>query len=188
VLLKIKVLVDGDRILTGAQPGRQLFSQLVANAPGSNEPEPGFLDFSGIEVATSSFLRESVIAFRDYARSTLPNLYPVVANAAEAVAEELTFFLRHRSDALWACDLNEDGVPRNARLLGELDDVQRATFDLVLELGAASAPSLAAASGVGSGVGPTAWNNRLTNLAARGLLIERRGGKTKTFAPVLETT
>ena len=37
-----------------------------------------------------------------------------------------------------------------------------------------------------SGIGPTAWNNRLSNLASRGLLIERRGGKTKTFAPVLE--
>ena len=33
---------------------------------------------------------------------------------------------------------------------------------------------------------PTAWNNRLSSLAARGLLIERRSGKTKTFAPVLE--
>jgi hypothetical protein len=187
VLLKIKALAGGDSILTGAQPGRRLLGQLVANAPGPSEPEPGFLDFSGIEVATASFLRESVIAFRDYARSTLPNLYPVIANAAEAVAEELTFFLRHHGDALWACDLDDDGVPRNARLLGGLDDVQRATFDRVLELGAASAPSLAAASGGESGVGPTAWNNRLSNLAARGLLIERRGGKIKTFAPVLET-
>jgi hypothetical protein len=186
VRLKIKLLAGGERILTGAEPGRRLFGQLVANAPGPSEPEPGFLDFSGIQVATASFLRESVIAFRDYARSTLPNLYPVVANAGEAVAEELTFFLRHRGDAVWACDLNDDSVIRNPRLLGELDDVQRETFDRVLELGATSAPALAAAGGAQSGVGPTAWNNRLSNLAARGLLIERRGGKTKTFAPVLE--
>jgi hypothetical protein len=47
---------------------------------------------------------------------------------------------------------------------------------------------LAAQSSGVSGVGPTAWNNRLSNLASRGLLIERRGGKTKTFAPVLEIT
>lgn len=184
--LEIKALAGGNRILTGAQPGRSLFAQLVAKAPAPSEPEPAFLDFSGIEVATASFLRESVVAFRDYARSTLPNLYPVVANAAEAITEELSFFLRHRGDALWACDISAAGVVRNARLLGELDDVQRETFDRVLELGAASAPSLAAAVGGESGVGPTAWNNRLSNLANRGLLIERRGGKTKTFAPVLE--
>jgi hypothetical protein len=186
VRLNIKSLADGDRILTGAQPGRSLFAQLVASAPVPSEPEPAFLDFSGVEVATASFLRESVVAFRDYTRSTSANLYPVVANAVEAITEELGFFLRHRGDAVWACDIDAAGVVRNARLLGELDDVQRETFDRVLKLGAASAPTLAAAGGGESGVGPTAWNNRLSNLASRGLLIERRGGKTKTFTPVLE--
>ena len=187
MLLPIKPLAEDETILTGAQPGRRLFAKLVANASAPSDPEPAFLDFSGIEVATSSFLRESVVAFRDYARSTLPSLYPVIANAAAPVAEELAFFLRHRADALWACDL-EKGVPINVRLLGELDEVQRATFERVQNLGSASAPTLAAQSGEESDVGPTAWNNRLSNLAARGLLIERRGGKTKTFAPVLETT
>ena len=185
--LPIKTLADNGTILTGALAGRLLFGKLVGHAPGPNEPEPAFLDFIDVKVATSSFLRESVIAFRDYARSTLPNLYPVVANTAGSVEEELTFFLRHRSDAMWACDLNERGLPFNARLIGELDEVQRATFDRVLDLGTASAPTLAAQSGRGDGIGPTAWNNRLSNLAARGLLIERRGGKTKTFTPVLET-
>jgi hypothetical protein len=188
VLLPIKMLADNETILSGSQAGRRLFAKLVANAPAPSEPEPAFLDFSGIDVATSSFFRESVIAFRDYARSTLPNLYPVIANAADAVAEELAFFLRHRADAFWACDLDKDGRPINACLLGELDEVQRSTFDRVLHLGSASAPTLAAQSGGEAGVGPTAWNNRLSNLAARGLLVERRGGKTKTFAPVLETS
>jgi hypothetical protein len=184
--LPIKTLADNGTILSGALAGRLLFGRLVANAPGPMEPDPAFLDFTGIDVATSSFLRESVIAFRDYARSTLPNLYPVIANPAGPVEEELTFFLRHRNDALWACDLNDRGLPLNARLIGELDEVQRTTFDRVLDLGIASAPALAAEGGQTSGIGPTAWNNRLSNLAARGLLIERRGGKTKTFSPVLE--
>lgn len=186
MLLSINELADRQAILSGAQEGRRLFAKLVANAPAPNEPEPAFLDFSGIHVATASFLRESVVAFRDYARSTLPNLYPVIANANDAVAEELTFFLRHHADALWACDL-DGGRPVNAHLLGALDEVQRATFERVLELRSTSAPALAAESKGQIGVGATAWNNRLSNLAARGLLIERRGGKTKTFTPVLET-
>jgi hypothetical protein len=184
--IDLRLLTGGERILAGAQPGRSLFGQLVAKASAPSEPEPAFLDFSGVEVATASFLRESVVAFRDYARSTVPNLYPVVANAVEAITEELAFFLRHRSDAVWACDIDAASVVRNARLIGELDDVQRETFDRVLKLGAATAPTLAAAGGSEAGVGPTAWNNRLSNLVNRGLLIERRGGKTKTFAPVLE--
>jgi hypothetical protein len=187
MLLSIKLLANNQAILTGAQPGRRLFAKLVANASAQNEPAPAFLDFSGIDVATSSFLRESVIAFRDYARSTLSNLYPVIANAAEPVAEELAFFLCHRGDALWTCELDSAGAPINCRLLGELDEVHRATFDRVTQLGSASAPALAAQTGKGAAIGTTAWNNRLSNLAARGLLIERRGGKTKTFTPVLET-
>jgi len=182
------MLADNEAILSGAQAGRRLFAKLVAGAPARDEPEPAFLDFSGISVATASFLRESVVAFRDYARSTLPNLYPVIANANDAVAEELALFLRHRTDAMWACALDVAGRPINARLVGELDEVQRTTFERVLHLRSASAPALAAESKVDAGVGPTAWNNRLSNLAARGLLIERRGGKVKTFAPVLETS
>jgi hypothetical protein len=188
VLLQIKTLAEDETILSGTQAGRRLFARLVASAAAPKDPEPAFLDFSGIRVATSSSLRESVVAFRDYARSTLPNLYPVIANSNDAVAEEFAFFLSHRADAFWACDLDDGGRPINARLLGELDEVQRATFDRVLHLGSASAPALAAQNGGEAGVGPTAWNNRLSNLAARGLLIERRGGKTKTFAPVLETS
>lgn len=74
------------------------------------------------------------------------------------------------------------GEVRDPKILGELDEVHRSTFDLVARLG--TAPSLAAQSQ--ESLAPTAWNNRLSNLAARGLLIERRSGKTKTFAPVLE--
>ena len=125
-----------------------------------------------------------MIAFRDYARSTLPPVYPVVANASAPVIEELAFFLRQRKDALWACRLTEAGAPRDPQLLGELDDAHCSTFALVARLGTATAPGLAARSD--EKLAPTAWNNRLSFLAARGLLIERRAGKTKIFKPVLE--
>jgi hypothetical protein len=178
---------DNVGILSGALAGKQLFAKLVAEAAAPTEPEPAFLDFAGVRVATASFLRESVIAFRDYARSTLPNLYPVIANAAEPVAEEIAFFMRHRNDALWACTLDHGGAVSDIQLLGQLDEVQRATFDSVVKLGTATAPSLAAASEQAPAVGATAWNNRLSGLASLGLLMERRGGKTKIFTPVLRS-
>ncbi len=184
VKLPILSLAGGHPVLSGVQAGRQLLGKLVAAARPSAEPEPAYLDFDGVTVATASFLREGVIAFRDHARATLPALYPVIANASPAVTEELEFFLRHRKDALWACRLTPSGEPRDPKILGELDEAHRSTFDLVARLGTASAPSLAAQSQ--ESLAPTAWNNRLSNLAARGLLIKRRSGKTKTFAPVLE--
>lgn len=171
-------------MLSGVQAGRQLLGNLVSAARPTAEPEPAFLDFEGVNVATASFLRESVIAFRDHARATLLRLYPVVANATPAIIEELDLFLRYRKDAVWACSLTVEGKARDLMIIGELDEAHRATLDLVTRLRTASAPSLAAQSQ--ETIAPTAWNNRLSNLAARGLLMERRSGKTKTFAPVLE--
>ena len=184
VILSISTLAGGQQVLSGVQAGRQLLSKLVAAARPPAAPEPAYIDFEGVSVATASFLREGVIAFRDHARATLPGLYPVIANASPAVVEELEFFLRHRKDALWACRLTPEGVMCDPQILGELDEAHRSTFELVARLGTASAPSLAAQSK--EDIAPTAWNNRLSNLAARGLLIERRSGKTKTFSPVLE--
>lgn len=181
--LSLFSLSGGEAILTGAQPGRQMFGRLVATVAGPAEPVPGYLDFEDITVATASFLRESVIAFRDYARSTLPNLYPVIANASASVTEELEFFLKHRKDAFWACSLSPEDVPTETCVLGQLDDAHRSTLDLVVQLGAATAPDLAAKGQ--AGLSPTAWNNRLSFLVSRGLLIERRVGKMKVFNPVL---
>ena len=50
----------------------------------SCEPEEIYLDFEGVEIATASFLREAVFAFRDTIRRdhrTITNLF--VANANE---------------------------------------------------------------------------------------------------------
>lgn len=178
-------LAEHRHILTGSTPGRKMLAALIAATASAEAPEAVFLDFGSIEVATSSFLRESVIGFRDFARSSLQNIYPVVANASRDVIEELEFFARHRGDVLWACTINDEGMVSDASLIGELDPAQRATFDTVVRLGAATAPELAAQSG-GVAIGPTAWNNRLSALAAKGLLVERRGGKTKSFSPLLE--
>ena len=178
-------LVDGQTILSGATAGRQLLSALIAATPSADAPTRVFLDFQGVEVATASFLRESVIAFRDYTRQSLRNIYPVVANLNTEVAEELGFFVRARGDVLWSCNIDSEGRVIAARLIGDLDPAQRATFTAVLELGAISAPELAARF-ADSHIGPTAWNNRLSALASKGLLVEQRRGRSKSFTALLE--
>jgi hypothetical protein len=185
MILSLYDLSERQAILSGVNAGRKLLARLVAAAAIPATGEIAYMDFSDISVATGSFLRESVMAFRDYARSTLPHLYPVVSNTSEAVAEELEFLLKHRKDALWVCRRDPDGKVSDAAVIGELDDGHRAAFDLVASLRGASAPDLAARGD--TSIGPTAWNNRLACLAARGLLIERRMGKSKLFTPVLET-
>lgn len=177
-------MMDGRSVLSGGMTGRKLLSALMSATP-PDAPTPAFLDFRGVEVATSSFLREAVIGFRDYTRLTLTDVYPVAANLAPAVLEELEFFLRARNDVFWVCDVDAHERASSARLLGDLDPAQRVTFDAVRQLGVVTAPELAARFSDQS-IGPTAWNNRLSGLAAKGVLVERKVGKTKSFSSLLE--
>ena len=183
IRLYVKSLAGGPSVLSGAGPGRQLLTRLIDATPATTTVTPVLLDFSGVQVATSSFLRESVIAYRDYARTSLTHVYPVVANASPAVLEELNFFIRQRGDALWHCVASEDGTISNPTILGELDPAQRATFDIVVKTGRTSAPELAAQN---AEIGQTAWSNRLSWLSTKGLIAEHRLGKTKVFTPLLE--
>lgn len=178
-------LMGGQTVLSGAIPGRKLLSALVAATPSAEAPTPAFLDFADIQVATASFLREAVIGFRDYARQSLRNVYPAVANLLPVVAEELDFFVRTRGDVLWSCQLGPDDAVLSASLIGELDLAQRSTFEAARDLGAITAPQLAARF-ADQQIGPTAWNNRLSSLATKGLLVERKQGKSKSFSPLLE--
>jgi hypothetical protein len=162
-----------------------LLSALIAVTPSSEVPTPAFLDFRAIEIATASFLREAVVGFRDYTRQSLRNIYPAVANLEPAVAEELDFFVRARCDVMWSCELDPSDTVISARLVGELEPAQRSTFEAALEVGTITAPELAARF-TDQRIGPTAWNNRLSALATKGLLVERKQGKTKSFTPLLE--
>ncbi len=182
---RLLALMNGVTILSGGTAGRKLLTALIAAILPSDRQMVVFLDFDGIEVATASFLREGVIGFRDYARRSLQNVYPIAANLAPAVLEELEFFVRARGDALWSCDIDADGVVSAARVIGDLDPAERMTFEAVMKLGPVTAPELAAQF-LDQKIGPTAWNNRLSGLAAKGLVIEQKQGKSKSFSSVLE--
>jgi hypothetical protein len=177
--------MGGTEVAAGAQAGRRVFAALLAGAPRESAPGPMFLDLAGIEAATSSFLREAVFAFRDYCRHALDNTYPVVANATEVVAEEIAFYAKSQSDAIWSCELSEGEGIAAVRLIGRenLDLGQQEALKWVEQLPDATAPLMAQASE--QTIGVTAWNNRLASLAAKGIIMEQRRGKTKIFRPVL---
>lgn len=178
--------MGGGAILAGTTLGRAVFSRLASETPRFNVPTPVFLDFDGVEVATSSFLREAVFAFKDFCRSTNEQAYPVVANACDEVMEELRIFADSQNEAVWCCQFLADDRPSRLKIIGleKLDKGQSKALDYVRQNRKATAPEMA--EHLVEGVGPTAWNNRLSALANKGLVMEWRQGKTKTFSPVLE--
>jgi hypothetical protein len=183
----IKGLVEGDgRTVAGAITGRKVMARLMElTGAEPKTPEPLYLDFQGIEVATASFLREAVLAFRDSVRNQRSNFYPVVANASELVTGELDVLLAARRDVLMLCTLDDGGELQQQRLAGELDAKQRMTFDLVQERGETDAAELMRDYGESEKTTvQTAWNNRLNSLARAGLVVELSRGRGKRYRPL----
>jgi hypothetical protein len=173
-----------DGVVAGALSGQRTFAALVNATPPFSRPEICFLDFTGIDVATASFLRESIYAYKNHVRSHMPNLYPVAANLSDQALEEFESFLKLRGDAFITCTLDQHQVASNARLIGQLDGKQLDALQEVLARGETDAPTLARTAT--SDVAPTAWNNRLSALTAKGILVETTIGRGKRYRPVLE--
>jgi hypothetical protein len=173
--------------MAGSILGRQAFGALLAlTVQEPLTPEPLFLDFTGVEIATASYLRESVLHFRDAVRRQRSNLYPVVANAKEQVIEELTLLIQANRGVLMTCSLDAQGVPSRAILLGELEPMQKLTFELVNQIGETDASELMRDYNAGKSVKQTAWNNRLSALAELGLVFEISQGRTKRYRRLFE--
>jgi hypothetical protein len=181
------IVLEGTPILAGALGGRRTLHNLL-DAAGKEpaSPEPVFLDFMGIQVATASYLRESVLAFRDVIRGRRSKFYPVIANASDEVRDELEELLRPRGDVFMTCELDQTGKVSQPALIGDLDPKQKITFDLVCERGETDASELMREYGEQEGVKQTAWNNRLVSLAALGLIIEITQGRAKRYKPLFE--
>lgn len=169
-------------LLAGAPAGRIAFGALLTKTSQEPlSPEPLYLDFAGVETATSSYLRESVLKFRDTVRRQRSNFYPVVANANEQVIEELTLLIQASSDVVMTGSLHEHGSPSGPVLLGSLDHKQKLTFELVNKLGETDAAELMRDHNAGDNVQQTAWNNRLSALAEIGLVFELSQGKDEAL-------
>lgn len=170
-------------ILSGAPSGRELYNKLVASLPTEPDyPEPIFLDFGKVQVATASFLRESILQFRDFVRGRKSNFYPVVANAASDIIDEILELVQPRGEVIMTCVVDDNGEVLRSRHIGKLDPMQKLTFDLVNAQGETTASKLMESEA--SGIKATAWNNRLASLCSLGLIYEQAQGRTKTYRPL----
>jgi hypothetical protein len=178
--------IGNANVLAGSLNGKSVLARLLeATMSEPAEPEPLFLDFTAVDVATASFLRESVLAFRDIVRRKRSNLYPVITNPNEAVRDELAELVHTRGDVLMTCVLDDTGTVVSAASVGDLDPKQKITFDLVRQHGETDAGELMRVYGEKEGLThATAWNNRLASLASLGLIIEKSIGRAKRYRPL----
>lgn len=179
-------LSEGRNTLAGAIPGKNLLAKMIPIVEGRVEPAPLFLDFTEVDVATGSFLRETVLGIRDYCRGAQLNLHPVIVNANDEILEELKLPLKLRDEVIIACKLDETGKITSTRLIGTLGEKELATLQAVIELKETDAITLANMYARAENIGPTGFNNRLALLVAKGALVERKRGRSKFYSPILE--
>lgn len=181
--IDLKVLCGND-VLAGTSDGATTLSKLITFSADIFDPTLIVLNFVNVTVATASFLRESVLGFRDYCRKTRPNLYPVLAGVGPKVRDELDGLLRLKGDALVLCDLSSSGAITDASVLGILDGKQAVALKAVLRSGPVDAGALA--KGDADTPNPTAWSNRLVALSLKGILRETLVGRSKIYEPVVK--
>jgi len=180
--------IGGSTSLAGAPRGQAALTKLIAAiGPDAPQPQLVFFDFANIEVATASYLRESVLACRDFVRSQRPSYYPVIANANDDVKDELLVLMKARREVVMTCALDENDNVSDVALVGELEPAQKTTYELVNEHGETDAGALMEQYGEREKTTrATAWNNRLSALAALGLVVEESRGRAKRYRPLFE--
>ena len=174
-------------ILAGTSNGRRWFMDLMERTKEEPpQPEPIYLDFSRIEVATASFLREAVLELRDTLRRRRSKWYPIPANCHATVAEELRMLVENSGTALTICELDSNCSPNETSLMGVLDAKQELTFQLVRRYKVVDATLLAERHSNEEGLtAPTAWNNRLASLVKLGLVVEL-AGRPKRYRALMQ--
>ncbi|MGV1791588.1 hypothetical protein [Rhizobium sp. A37_96] len=179
--------VSDNPVLAGAVNGKIAFAEMIKSIPDEVVgPQPLFLDFGGIAVATASYLRESVFTLKAYLRAKSSSYYPAVANANSDVWDELSVIAHAKNDVIVTCELTDEGITSNIELVGNLDPKQRLTFELVLKFDEVDANSLMEQFGESEKTkSTTAWNNRLASLASRGIIREYTKGRSKYYRPLL---
>lgn len=178
-----------DAILAGRLSGKRAFVAALEQLPEWSKPSLVVVDFNGVDLATSSFLSELLVPLRDHLRLRRTGSgYVVAANLSEKVGEEIEEMLRRSGDAFLTCTTHAGGQIGDVQLCGKLEDKLSETLRLVSARRETTAAQLYEEFRTTDEVGATAWNNRLTSLAAKSLVVEILQGRMKKYRPVLEVT
>jgi hypothetical protein len=154
--------------LTGVSRARQLLGKLILWTAERSPKGTLVLDFNDVGDASASFLRESILAFRDYARAYQPELFPVLANITDAVREEFDTLLKARGEAMLGCRLDASGAVVEPEILGLLEQGLKQTLDIIRGRGETTLKDL---RGTSEETKPTTWSNRITSLIRQGFVV-----------------
>jgi hypothetical protein len=163
---------------TGVAKARKLLARLIIWSADNNPKDTVVLDFRGVEVASASFLREAVLAFRDYVRVYQPDAFPVVGNLSDAIREEFDVLLRQRGEAMLGCVIDATGAVIKVEVLGELEPGLDTTLAEVRQHGQLTLGDLRKTN---EDVKASTWSNRLASLVRQGFVIPDQDANRRVY-------
>lgn len=141
------------------------------------------IDFTGITLATVSWLREAILELVKYASVTRPDVLLIAANASHLVIEEMGIALEARKSVLILADVSPSMVATKPRLIGWLDHALDESLRAIVGIPECDASYLVKAL---PQLGLPAANNRLSALESKGVLTSERRGRSRIYRPILE--
>lgn len=182
--------------LFGATIGQEHMVPLLAELQAAPAGEIVIYDFAGVSHATASYIRATVLRLlRASLRATVEidneatasnppeealNVFPLVANLSEDVAEELQTVLESQSRAcLEATRWDSKGLIQ-ARVRGVLEGVLRDTLVRVVTARRTTATMLAEREPPNV----TGWNNRLAELYRMRLISRVKEGRQWIYSSI----
>lgn len=119
-------------LLQGRLLGKKHYARLCDLLSDVPPGEVVFLDFSGVNLVTGSWVNATLVPFFRWAADERNDLFPVICNAQEGWLDDLILV----ADWTHQCYLVAQGEvpPQKAVLVGSLDPGQQATLEAVLEL------------------------------------------------------
>lgn len=141
-------------------------------------------DFRGIEAASSSFLRRTLgAALRGEADVGGSEALVAVTGLTNETREGISDVLTPLKLSTYEVLSFRKGAPERVRLLGApLEAALNETLKLLIAAGRPmSAPAMRESDPQRRTITPTAWNNRLNDLAHRRLIRRRQSGRRWTY-------
>ncbi|MBX7169275.1 MAG: hypothetical protein K1X74_23280 [Pirellulales bacterium] len=168
--------------LQGRLLGKKHYARLCELLSDVPPGEIVFLDFSGVDLVTGSWVNAMIVPFFRWAADEGNDVFPVICNAQEGWLDDLTLV----ADWTHQCYLVATGnaPARTAVLVGSLDPGQRNTLNALLELQEATGAALERLR-PDENIKATAWNNRLKDLYDKRLLRRERRGREQVYTPVI---
>jgi hypothetical protein len=177
--------------LTGAIIGQSHADQVreLINRATPSTPQIVNLDFSGIESASSSYLKRLLSPFFPPPNdASMPKMeaFPVATRVEHSdLREELEDYLAGKGLALVEADTLA-GKPKFRHLLGRLDGAAMETFNELRKLKTTTAVQLYERHRDET-TNQTAWNNRLAHLVAKRVAHRIRDGRFWIYEPTVKS-